>query len=84
MPVSKELLEVLVCPVSRQRLREVDAAAVKVLLGRLKKGTLSRPEAADWAVEEISGFLATEDGKTVYPVLDDVPDLLPSSALRLE
>lgn len=84
MGIPKELLEIIVCPVTRKPLKEADPALAERLRAQLKSGKLSMPSDADWALDEISGFLVTEDGRRAYPVIGAIPQLLPTSGVEVE
>ncbi len=75
MPVDGKLLEILCCPVSKTPL---------IRLGQEKLGTLNNAISSGDALyvdgekvkEPLQEGLITEDGKVIYPVLDDIPVLL--------
>jgi len=81
MPVSPKLLELIVCPLTKTRLSEADADRVKTILADLETGKIKTRGATDWAVADVTGLLVTEDGRVAYPVVGDVPNLLPSSCI---
>jgi uncharacterized protein YbaR (Trm112 family) len=83
MAISPELLKVIACPVSRQPLRLAAGKELEELLRRVRWGTVKPRGSVDWKVEEVTGLLVTKDGKMAYPVIDDIPNLLPTSCISL-
>jgi len=83
MAVPKQLLELIVCPVTRRPLFEADDALKSEIMGKLRSGEIKPAQGADWSIDEVTGFLVTDDRKLAYPVIADIPDLLPMSAVRL-
>ena len=74
------LLERLVCPVSRQRLRRAAESDVSLILARVEEG-LDIPEDLD--IPGVEAWLVTEDGHRAYPVIGDTPHLLTDQSLVL-
>jgi uncharacterized protein YbaR (Trm112 family) len=81
MPISRELLDILVCPITRSRLTEADQESTQRLRDRLESGEAKPRGSMDWKVSQVTGFLVTEDGSHAYAVIDGVPNLLPSSSI---
>jgi uncharacterized protein YbaR (Trm112 family) len=67
--VDDELLEILCCPVTHQTLRIADEAELK--------------RASATASRMISEGLVREDGKTLYPIRDGIPLLVPEEGIPL-
>ena len=80
--IDAELLKILCCPETHQRLRwadEVRMAGVnqQIGAGQLKNG------AGKIVAEKISAGLLRQDGKVIYPLRNNIPILLIDEALRL-
>lgn len=84
MSVAKELLEMIVCPVSRGRLNVAGEAQKKEVLSGLLSGSLKPEAEPDYDTGEITDFLVTEDGGWAYPVVRRIPNLLPLSRIPLK
>ena len=80
--VDPELLEVLVCPESKQPLREADAALLTRVNAAVAKGAL-RNRAGEVVRDSMEGGLVREDGKFVYPVREGIPIMLIDEAIAL-
>ena len=80
--VDPELLEILVCPESKQPLREADAALLARLNAAVAKGSL-RNRAGEVVRDSMEGGLVREDGKFVYPVREGIPIMLIDEAIAL-
>lgn len=75
MPIDGKLLEILCCPVSKSPLTHLPPAKLAVLNRAIGAGDVQyvRGEPVERALKEA---LITEDGRVVYPVVDDIPILL--------
>lgn len=82
MPVSEELLEILVCPETKQAVSPapddvLQKLAAEVAAGRLRnRGGRKLEQAPD------EGLLR-EDGKILYPVQDGIPVMLIEESIEL-
>lgn len=83
MSISKELLDILVCPRSKSRLVLSGDEAGREIRDRLERGEVAPRGSMDWKVSQITGFLVTEDGTGAYPIVEGVPNLLPGSSIPL-
>lgn len=81
--ISPELLEILVCPETHQRVSEAPAELVARLAELQGKGQLKNRSGAV-PTEQIQGALVREDGKFAYPVCDGIPIMLVDEAIPLE
>ena len=75
MAVDAKLLEILCCPVSKVPLIRLERARLEKLNQAISAGTVLtvRGLAVDQPLKEA---LITQDGRVIYPVLDDIPILL--------
>jgi uncharacterized protein YbaR (Trm112 family) len=76
------LLEILVCPDSRQAVREAPAALVDRVNAAIRAGRLSS-RGGDPVRESIEGGLVREDGAWLYPVREGIPIMLIDEAIPL-
>lgn len=82
MPVNPELLEILVCPETKQPLKLADAALLASLNERVQAGTL-RNRGGDKVAKDIREGLLREDGRVLYVVDDDIPVMLVEESIEL-
>lgn len=80
--VSKELLEILVCPETRQSLTPADAALVAQLNAAVVTGKLAN-RAGQGVKHKFTGGLVRQDGQYLYPIVDDIPLMLVDEAIPL-
>lgn len=75
MAVDAKLLEILCCPVSKVPLIRLERTRLDKLNQAITAGTALtvRGLAVDKPLKEA---LITQDGRVIYPVLDDIPILL--------
>ncbi len=82
MPVSPELLEILVCPESRQPVSVAPEDLLARLNGEIEAGTL-RNRGGDAVTNPIAEGLLREDGKILYIVDDGIPVMLIEESIEL-
>ncbi len=82
MPISEELLEILVCPETRQPVAVAETELIARLNGEVESGSLRNRggEAVSAAIQE---GLIREDGKILYPVEDGIPVMLIEESIEL-
>ena len=81
--VNPELLEILVCPESKQTLKPADADILNRVNQAVREGGL-RNQGGDRVKDSIEEGLVREDGKILYPVKDNIPVMLLDEAIRLD
>ncbi|MFQ5417437.1 MAG: Trm112 family protein [Myxococcota bacterium] len=82
MPVSSELLEILVCPESKQPVSTADNDLLLALNEKIAAGTL-RNRGGEKLEKPIVEGLVREDGKILYPVDDGIPVMLIEESIEL-
>lgn len=82
MPVSQDLLEILVCPETRQPLSLADGALLARLNAEIDAGRL-RNRGGDKVAKRIDEGLLRQDGKVLYVVDDDIPVMLIEESIEL-
>ena len=83
MPVSPELLEILVCPESRQPIAVAPKDLLARLNGEIESGSL-RNRGGKPVTTPIGEGLLREDGTILYIVDDGIPVMLASEARQLD
>jgi uncharacterized protein YbaR (Trm112 family) len=82
MPVPADLLEILVCPETKQPVRMAPADVISRLNERIRAGQLRNRGGAAVAKELAEGLLR-EDGRVLYPVDDDIPVMLVEESIEV-
>ena len=82
MPVSEELLEILVCPETKQPVIPASAVVLARLANEVDAGTL-RNRGGEKVSSAPQEGLVREDGKILYPVEDDIPVMLIEESIEL-
>lgn len=80
--VSKELLEILVCPETHQPLTGAPADLLARLNAAIASGTLTN-RAGQAVKEKLAAGLVRQDGQLLYPIVDDIPLMLIDEAIPL-
>jgi len=80
--VDPELLEILVCPETRQPVRLAEAAMLERLNEEIRAGRV-RNRGGQTLSEPIQEGLLREDGKVLYPVDDGIPVMLVDESIEL-
>jgi uncharacterized protein YbaR (Trm112 family) len=81
--LAKELLDILVCPETKQPVKLADAALVVRINERIQAGSIKNL-AGQPVSEPIEGGLVREDGAVLYPVRNDIPVMLAEEGIPLE
>jgi uncharacterized protein YbaR (Trm112 family) len=82
MPVSDELLEILVCPETKQPVAPAGADVIARLNAEIEAGRL-RNRGGDKVSEQITEGLVREDAKILYLVDDGIPVMLIEESIEL-
>jgi len=81
--VNPELLEILVCPETKQTLTVADTDILDHVNQAVAAGGLMN-QGGDRVKDRIEEGLVREDGKVLYPVKEDIPVMLLDEAIRLD
>jgi len=82
-PIAPDLLEILVCPETHQKLRLADAELVRRLRERQAQGRLLARNGQPLA-EAPDAALVREDGRVAYAIVDQIPVMLIEQAIGLD
>jgi uncharacterized protein YbaR (Trm112 family) len=82
MPVSSDLLEILVCPETKQPVALASEDVLALVNEKIAAGTL-RNRGGDAVEKTIAEGLVREDGKVLYPVDDGIPVMLIEESIEL-
>jgi uncharacterized protein YbaR (Trm112 family) len=82
MSVNPELLEILVCPETKQPVKLADAELLERLTREIESGNL-RNRGGDAVTKPITEGLVREDGKVLYLVDDGIPVMLIEESIEL-
>ncbi len=82
MPVSTELLEILVCPETKQPVALATAQLLEELNQKIRKGEL-RNRSGETVEKELTEALVREDQRVLYPVDDGIPVMLIDESIEL-
>ncbi|MCZ6464689.1 MAG: hypothetical protein O7A09_10170 [Proteobacteria bacterium] len=83
MAVSEDLLEILVCPETKQPVSLAPEDVLSRLNGEIEAGRL-RNRGGDPVSKPIQEGLLREDGKILYIVDDDIPVMLIEESIALD
>jgi uncharacterized protein YbaR (Trm112 family) len=80
--IPRDLLAILCCPETHQRLEPADTAIIEKLNQQIAAGRL-RNRGGQVVQEQIAAGLVREDRKWLYPVRNEIPIMLIDEALPL-
>lgn len=80
--IDDELLDILVCPETRQAVRLADEALVGRVNASITAGDLTS-RGGDPVTDPLDGGLVREDGEVLYPIRDGIPIMLLDEAIVL-
>ncbi len=82
MAISQDLLEILVCPETRQPLTLAGEELLQRLNRQIGAGTL-RNRGGEAVQKELEAGLVRQDGAVLYPIEDDIPVMLVEESIEL-
>ena len=82
MSVSEELLEILVCPETKQPVALASEEVLRKLAQDIEAGKV-RNRGGEKVTKPITEGLVREDGKILYPVDDGIPVMLIEESIEL-
>ena len=81
--MDKRLLTILRCPVSHKGLSEAKRDQLDRINAAIAAGELSNHDGSKLE-KPLDQALVTDDGKRVYPIVDDIPVLLEGESISME
>lgn len=81
--LSEELLEILVCPETKQALRLAPQELIAKLAAEQRAGTL-RNRGGEVLPRPVEAGLVREDGRVLYPIDDGIPVMLIEESIELK
>ncbi|MCA9538185.1 MAG: hypothetical protein KC620_04825 [Myxococcales bacterium] len=83
MALDKEFIDTLVCPETREKLAIADDELLAKVNAAIRAGKLTNRSGGALA-SDLGGGLLRADGQVLYPIVDDIPNLLISEAIELD
>lgn len=80
MPIERKLLDILVCPVTRLPLSELDETRLTKLNELIGAGQVTSLD-GEVLTAAIEGGLVTENGTTIYPIENNIPIMLENRSI---
>jgi|WetSurMetagenome_2_1015567.scaffolds.fasta_scaffold1492283_2 uncharacterized protein len=81
--ISKQLLEIVVCPVTHQPLKIADKSLLDRLNQAISMGRV-RDQAGRQVTEAIEEGLIRQDGRMLYPIREGIPVLLTDEGIAVQ
>lgn len=83
MAISQQLLDILVCPEDRTPLAIADDSLLERLNRAIGKGKIKN-RSDETLQQKVEAALVRQDGKQLYLIVDDIPNLLADRAVDLD
>ena len=83
MPLSEELVKILACPETKEPVKLASRELVDNVNAAISQGKVVN-RGGQQVSEAIQTGLVREDGKFMYPVREDIPQMLIEEAIPLE
>ena len=83
MSIDPTLLEILVCPETKQPVAEASAEVLAKVNAEIEAGRL-RTRGGEALAKPVAEGLVREDGKVLYPVDDGIPVMLIEESIPLD
>ena len=80
MTVNRKLLEILVCPITKQPVSILSGIKLDALNEKISAGDVDNHSGTRIA-EPLVEALITENGNTIYPVVDSIPVMLEGESI---
>ncbi|MCX8065642.1 MAG: hypothetical protein N3G21_10815 [Candidatus Hydrogenedentes bacterium] len=81
--ISKDLLDILVCPETKQKLELINDELLNELNEAIRKGKLVN-KGGEVLKETLNGALIRTDRKVVYPIINDLPYLRIGDGIEID
>jgi len=80
MSISPKLLEILVCPITKQSVSVISAVKLEKLNSHISAGNVTNHQ-GDALTAPLLMALETENGQLIYPVVDSIPVMLEGESI---
>ena len=81
MTIDRKLLEIMVCPVTKQTLSVLSQAKLDLLNEKISKGEVSN-HAGETLSDPLQSALISKNNTTIYPVIDNFPVMLEEQSVN--
>ncbi|HEX7929260.1 MAG TPA: hypothetical protein VF678_16815 [bacterium] len=80
--IDAQLLEILVCPETKEKVRPAEAVLVEAVNRAITAGKV-KTRGGEAVKDAVDGGLVRADGKYLYPIRDEIPVMLVEEAIPL-